>query len=208
MTSSAASSTTACVLAPVLPATSRPRVISWPNLVTTGRTALAVIIGLAAVVHGSGTALLAAYAVYWVGDVADGWLARRLRQETRLGAVLDIISDRACCAVLACCLAVLHPDLWPALAVFLLQFLVLDCILSLAFLSWPIDSPNDFYLVDRTIWRFNWSPPAKAVNTVAVAVVAAVAAGSVELAMSVAVAQLAVKTWSAHRVLALDPLGR
>ena len=41
-----------------------------------------------------------AYAVYWVGDIADGWAARRLGQETRAGAVLDIVSDRACTAVL------------------------------------------------------------------------------------------------------------
>ena len=46
-------------------------------------------------------ALLAlAYAVYWVGDILDGWSARRLGQETRLGAVLDIVSDRACTSVL------------------------------------------------------------------------------------------------------------
>ena len=41
-----------------------------------------------------------AYAVYWVGDILDGWSARRLDQETRLGAVLDIVSDRACTSVL------------------------------------------------------------------------------------------------------------
>lgn len=201
-----AAAMTSSALAPVLPVTGWPPIVNWPNVLTLTRTAVAVTIGLAAVVHASGTALLTAYAVYWVGDVLDGWLARRLRQETRLGAVLDIISDRACGAVLACGLVVLHPDLWPALAVFLLQFLVLDCVLSLAFLRWPIDSPNDFHLIDRTIWRLNWSPPAKAVNTVAV--VAAVAAGSVELALSLAVAQLALKIWSARQVLALDLPGR
>lgn len=197
---------TSATIAHALPAAGWPPVVSWPNAVTLTRTAVAVTIGMAAVVHTSATALLAAYTVYWVGDVLDGWLARRLRQETRLGAVLDIISDRACCAVLACGLVALQPALWPALAVFLLQFLLVDCILSLAFLRWPIDSPNDFHLVDPTIWRLNWSPPAKVVNTVAV--VAAVAAGSVELALSVAVAQLTLKLWSARQVLALDLPGR
>lgn len=183
------------------PAAGWPPAVNWPNTVTALRTVLAVTIGLFAVVHGSGAALLVAYAVYWVGDVLDGWLARLLRQETRLGAVLDIISDRACCAVLACGLAVLYPNLGPALTIFLLQFMVLDCLLSLAFLAWPIDSPNDFHLVDRTVWRINWSPPAKALNTVAV--VAAVAAGSLPLALSVAVGQVLLKSWSARRLFQL-----
>lgn len=178
-------------------------VCSWPNLITTVRTVLAVALGLEAVVQRSATLLLAAYGVYWVGDVLDGWVARRLDQETRLGAVLDIISDRACCAVLVCGLASLRPELWPALALFLLQFMVLDCVLSLAFLRWPLTSPNYFYLVDRGVWRLNWSPPAKALNTVAVA--GAVAAGSVLLATTVAAGQLALKAWSARRVLDLEP---
>lgn len=189
--------------APVAPSWDGLAVCSWPNLVTTVRTVLAVALGLEAVVQRSATLLLAAYGVYWVGDVLDGWVARRLDQETRLGAVLDIISDRACCAVLVCGLASLRPELWPALALFLLQFMVLDCVLSLAFLRWPLTSPNYFYLVDRGVWRLNWSPPAKALNTVAV--VGAVAAGSVLLATTVAAGQLALKAWSARRVLDLEP---
>lgn len=188
--------------APVAPSWDGLAVCSWPNLVTTVRTVLAVALGLEAVVQRSATLLLAAYGAYWVGDVLDGWLARRLDQETRLGAVLDIISDRACCAVLVCGLASLRPELWPALALFLLQFMVLDCVLSLAFLRWPLTSPNYFYLVDRRVWRLNWSPPAKALNTVAV--VGAVAAGSVLLATTVAAGQLALKAWSARRVLNLE----
>lgn len=189
--------------APVAPSWDGLAVCSWPNLVTTVRTVLAVALGLDAVVQRSATLLLAAYGAYWVGDVLDGWLARRLDQETRLGAVLDIISDRACCAVLVCGLASLRPELWPALALFLLQFMVLDCVLSLAFLRWPLTSPNYFYLVDRRVWRLNWSSPAKALNTVAV--VGAVAAGSVLLATTVAAGQLALKAWSARRVLDLEP---
>lgn len=189
--------------APVAPSWDGLAVCSWPNLITTVRTVLAVALGLEAVVQRSATLLLAAYGVYWVGDVLDGWVARRLDQETRLGAVLDIISDRACCAVLVCGLASLRPELWPALALFLLQFMVLDCVLSLAFLRWPLTSPNYFYLVDRGVWRLNWSPPAKALNTVAV--VGAVAAGSVLLATTVAAGQLALKAWSARRVLDLEP---
>lgn len=178
---------------------------TWANLATLIRTAVAVPIGMFALVHASAAALIVAYAVYWLGDMLDGWLARRLDQETRIGAVLDIVSDRACCGMLIGGLAVLQPQMWPALALYFSQFMVLDCALSLSFLSWPLLSPNYFYRVDRAVWRLNWSPPAKAINTVAV--VLAVASGRLTVALAVALSQLAMKTWSAHRVLTL-PAGR
>ena len=176
-----------------LPQSSRPlgRVGTVPNAVTLVRTVLAMGLGAYALVEQSGRVLLLAYAVYWVGDMLDGWSARRLRQETRLGAVLDIVADRACCAVLCCGLIVLVPELWPAVAVFLLQFMVVDCVLSLSFLRWRIDTPNDFHVVDPTVWRLNWSPVAKAANTAGV--VASVAVGSLPLELTVALAQLVLK---------------
>ena len=48
--------------------------------------------------------------------------------------------------------------------------MVVDLYLSLAFLAWPIRSPNYFYEVDRRIWRWNWSKPAKATNSALFAV--------------------------------------
>jgi phosphatidylglycerophosphate synthase len=177
-------------------------ITTWANAMTLARTSIAVPLGVYALVEASTALLVAAYATYWIGDMLDGWLARRLDQETRIGAVADIISDRACCGVLVCTLAVIHPNMWPALAVFLLQFMVLDCVLSLAFLRWDLVSPNYFYRVDRTVWRYNWSPPAKTVNTVSVVV--AVVSGWMPLALAIALAQLSLKLWTSHRVLTLD----
>ena len=172
-----------------------------PNLVTLVRTVGAVALGLVAVLESSPRLAAGAYAVYWIGDILDGWLARRLGQETRTGAVLDIVSDRACSAVLVCALVTINPSLWVALAIFLVQFMVVDCVLSLAFLRWPLLSPNHFGRVDEVIYRYNWSPPAKAVNTAGV--VLAVAAGSAVLATAIAVAQLALKCWSVRRLVTL-----
>ncbi|HET6668196.1 MAG TPA: CDP-alcohol phosphatidyltransferase family protein [Intrasporangium sp.] len=172
-----------------------------PNIVTAVRTVAAVVLGLAALLHRSPELLVGAYATYWVGDIIDGWSARRLGQETRIGAVLDIVSDRACMCVLAGAYLVLRPDAAAPMCVFLLQFMVLDCVLSLAFLGWPIKSPNDFHLVDRLVYRFNWSPPAKALNTSAVVV--AMLLGWVTLALVLGVALGVLKAWSAHRVLTL-----
>ncbi len=174
-----------------------------PNLVTLLRTVLAVVLGGYAIASADLGLLAVAYAVYWVGDIPDGWLARRLGQETRLGAVLDIVCDRACTGdALRRAGRVRARRCFPS-SRFLLSFTVLDSMLSLAFLCWPILGPNDFHLVDRGVWQLNWSPLAKAANTAGV--VGALALGWDAVAFAIAVAVLAVKIWSARRVLRLLP---
>jgi phosphatidylglycerophosphate synthase len=184
-----------------LPVPIASRTATVPNLITLVRTVAAVVLGIAALVSRSPDLLLAAYATYWIGDMLDGWSARLLGQETRIGAVLDILSDRACMGVLAGACLVLRPDTAAPMAVFLLQFMVLDCLLSLAFLGWPIKSPNDFHVVDRLVYRLNWSPPAKALNTSAV--VLSMLLGWVALALAIGLALTVLKAWSARRVLTL-----
>jgi CDP-diacylglycerol--glycerol-3-phosphate 3-phosphatidyltransferase len=141
-----------------------------PNAVTAVRTVIAVGLAVAAITQVSVRFLIAAYLVYWIGDILDGLSARALGQETRFGAVFDIVSDRACFALCATGLLVIRPDAALPVAVFLLHFLVLDCQLSLAFLRWPIVSPNYFYQVHAGVYRWNWWPPAKVLNTTALAV--------------------------------------
>ncbi|MCF0095410.1 CDP-alcohol phosphatidyltransferase family protein [Micromonospora sp. MH99] len=172
-----------------------------PNYITAVRTVAAVTVGVAALVAGSVVFLAVAYGIYWIGDMLDGWAARRLGQETRAGAVLDIVSDRACTAVLCVGLISLVPDVAVVALVFLLSFLVLDTMLSLAFLCWPVLSPNYFHLVDRQVWAWNWSPVAKAANTAGV--VGTIAFGQYRLALAVAVAVVVVKLWSVAAVARL-----
>ena len=167
---------------------------TWANRISVARTVLALGIGAAASVQRSLALLLVAYAVYWVGDVLDGQVARRTATETRQGAVLDILCDRASCGLLAATYIALQPEAAPAITVFLLQFMVVDCVLSLGFLRWPILSPNHFAQVDARLHRWNWSVPAKATNTAALVLL--VAAGAYEVALAVAVLQLALKSVS------------
>lgn len=172
-----------------------------PNYITAARTVAAVAVGVAALAAGSVALIAVAYAIYWLGDMLDGWAARRLGQETRAGAVLDIVSDRACTAVLCVGLVALVPGIAVLAVVFLLSFMVLDTMLSLAFLCWPIVSPNYFHEVDRRVWAWNWSPPAKAANTAGV--IAAIVLGQYPLALGIALAVLVVKLWSAAAVVRL-----
>lgn len=176
-------------------------VATLANAVTLVRTVVAVAIGVWAVAEGSLTLVAIGYGVYWVGDILDGAAARWRRQETRQGGVFDVVSDRACTSVLAAGFVVARPESAVPLAVFLLQFMVLDCMLTLAFLRWPIVSPNYFFVVDERVWRLNWSQPAKAANTGAVVVFLAL--GWVWVATAVALAVTVVKVWSLREVVRL-----
>ena len=178
------------------------RLVTVPNAVTAARTVAAIALALAAVTRVSVGWAVAAYLCYWLGDMLDGASARVLRQETRAGAVFDIVADRACCGACAAALLVLRPDLAVPVGVFLGQFLVVDCLLSLAFTRWPILSPNYFYLVHRGVYRWNWSPPAKAVNTAGLVLLALVAP-SPWWSTSFALGVTAIKVVSLRTVAAL-----
>lgn len=150
------------------------RLGTWASAVTLVRVVACVVLcGVAATAQDPGTArrlLAAALAVHWAGDIADGALARRLGQETVTGAVLDIAGDRLCvCAVYLGFLAT-APGFAVPVMVYLVEFVFVDTVLSLAFLRVGLVSPNYFHLVDRRVWRWNWWQPAKALNSALVAV--------------------------------------
>jgi len=148
------------------------------TIITFIRTAAAVtVIGFAMHADRSGgfwspalKLLVVGLVVYWAGDSLDGQVARRMHHETRIGAVLDIMSDRFCAAAFYLGLAWLHPEFTVPVLIYLAEFMVVDCFLSIAFLAWPIRSPNYFFVVDRTVYRFNWTHPAKATNSALFAV--------------------------------------
>jgi CDP-diacylglycerol--glycerol-3-phosphate 3-phosphatidyltransferase len=146
------------------------RLLTGATVITGVRTIASVVLAAVAAHQQSLTLLVVALGVYWVGDMLDGFYARVRDCETRIGAVLDIMCDRLNAAAFYIGLAWLQPDLSPAIFVYLAEFMVIDCFLSIAFLAWPIRSPNYFFVVDRTIWLWNWSKPAKAVNSALFAV--------------------------------------
>ncbi|MGB7448536.1 MAG: CDP-alcohol phosphatidyltransferase family protein [Ornithinimicrobium sp.] len=180
----------------------RERWNTAPNLITLIRTAVAVFLALAAASHESLTLVLVATAVYWVGDMADGAVARWLHRETRTGAVLDIACDRACAGAIYVGLVWLMPQMWLPIAVYLLSFGVLDLMLSLAFLRFPLASPNYFYLADPTIYRYNWSRVAKGLNS-ALFLAVVVLVGVPAVALALACLLLLLKAVSLHLLAAL-----
>jgi CDP-diacylglycerol---glycerol-3-phosphate 3-phosphatidyltransferase len=175
------------------------RLLTGATVITAVRTVVSVVLAAMAAHQQSLTLLVVALVVYWVGDMLDGFYARVRDCETRIGAVLDIMCDRFNAAAFYIGLAWLQPDLSPAIFVYLAEFMVVDCFLSIAFLAWPIRSPNYFFVVDRTIWLWNWSKPAKAVNSALFAVLLLVT-GWMWVGLAIASALLVLKCVSLHRL--------
>ncbi|MDQ1625142.1 MAG: CDP-diacylglycerol---glycerol-3-phosphate 3-phosphatidyltransferase [Actinomycetota bacterium] len=150
---------------------STENVLTYANGITLARTAGCLTAVTLSISTGRIWLLFAGLAIHCLGDMADGAVARFRDEETRAGAVLDIVSDRLCIAVYYLSYGhLVHAMLLP-IALFLFQFMVLDAHLSLAFLNWPLRSLNYFYLVDRLLYAWNWSTPGKAFNSGALVVV-------------------------------------
>lgn len=175
------------------------RVFTSATVVTFVRTIVAVVLAALAASQSSLTLLVVSLVVYWAGDSIDGWLARIRGCETRIGAVLDIMSDRFCAASFYVGLVWLHHEYAVPVFVYLFEFMVIDCFLSIAFLAWRVRSPNYFYVVDRTLWRWNWSKPAKTVNSSLFAVLLLVT-GWVWLGAAIAVCLVVLKSVSLVRL--------
>jgi CDP-diacylglycerol--glycerol-3-phosphate 3-phosphatidyltransferase len=141
------------------------RLWTGATVITFARTIASFVLCLVGIWQEELVWLVAGLGVYWVGDMADGAYARRFDCETRIGGVMDMLCDRLNCAAFYLGFAALQPEMILPVAVYLFEFLVIDFFLSLAFLAWPLRSPNYFYVVDERIYRWNWSKPAKAVNS-------------------------------------------
>lgn len=168
------------------------RLLTGATVITAVRTIASVVLVAMAAYDGDLRLLVAGLVVYWVGDMLDGFWARLRNCETRIGATLDILCDRMNAAAFYVGLAWLEPELAPAIFVYLFGFMVVDCFLSLAFLAWPVRSPNYFYVIDHRIWLWNWSKPAKAINSSLFAVLLLVT-GWMWVGLAIALALLALK---------------
>jgi CDP-diacylglycerol--glycerol-3-phosphate 3-phosphatidyltransferase len=175
------------------------RVGTSATVVTAVRTIVSVVLAGLAAQQSSLTLLVVALVVYWAGDSLDGYVARLRGCETRIGAVLDILCDRFCAAAFYLGLVWLKPDFAVPVFIYLAEFMVVDCFLSLAFLAWPVRSPNYFYVIDRPLWLWNWSKPGKAVNSSLFAVLLLVT-GWVWVAAAIATALLVMKSVSLVRL--------
>lgn len=115
----------------------RPDWQTWPNLITVVRFLLIpVFIGL--VVSGHPGWALVTLVVLGVSDWADGFIARRFDQGSKLGKALDPIADRL--AIIAIVLSLVLVGLlpWPSVAIIVL----VDAVLALLSFLWFRGNPD------------------------------------------------------------------
>lgn len=74
--------------------TTSDRVLTVPNVISTARILLVPVFVWATIVERSPYAINTLLVLIGVSDFLDGWIARRFRQVTELGKMLDPIGDR------------------------------------------------------------------------------------------------------------------
>ena len=178
------------------------QLLNAANVVTVIRTVASLALVTTAAVQHSWPWLLAGYLTYWIGDSADGNIARWRDQETRFGAVFDVVCDRINCISCALVLLLFIDAPWP-FAVFLFQFVVVDLPLTLLPMRWPVLSPNYFHLIDKLSYTLNWHVVAKVTNTTLL-ITLLVFVPDQRVALVAASVVLVIKLYSLGRVLRLQ----
>jgi CDP-diacylglycerol--glycerol-3-phosphate 3-phosphatidyltransferase len=149
---------------------SADRFFSEPNVITLFRLILSLVFFGLAVIKSSPVYNFIGLGVLWLGDVADGAWARRFKQETILGAEIDIIADRVEILFFYVNFLHFHPRLFLPVGLYIIEFAFIDFFLSYQFVKFGIISPNYFGRVDRTVYLLNYSPVAKFINSTAVTI--------------------------------------
>src|SRR5262245_34304529 len=99
------------------------RLLTSATVITLVRTVVSLGSSLAAAAQESLSLLVIGLIVYWVGDTLDGEFARWRQCETRIGAVVDMMSDRLNCAGFYIGLAWIHPIMAIPVSVYLFEFM-------------------------------------------------------------------------------------
>lgn len=141
---------------------------SIPSLITLGRLVGSLVFFVLAILRQDPLYNYIGLGLHWLGDFSDGYYARLFRQETVLGAEIDIIADRV--ETLFFFLNFLHfrPWLYLPVTLYLIDFAFVDFYLSNRFRAFGIISPNYFYRVDERVYRWNFSPLGKLANSTVV----------------------------------------
>jgi cardiolipin synthase (CMP-forming) len=117
-------------------ANQRPDWQTWPNLITLVRFLLIPVFVILVVTHHPGWALVS-LVVLGVSDWADGFIARRFHQESKLGKALDPVADRLSIIAIVLSLVLVGLLPWWVVAVVVLVDLVLLAMSSAMFRGSP-----------------------------------------------------------------------
>lgn len=171
-------------------------IYSESNILTLVRLSGCLVFFTLAAIENNPTANFIGLGIHWVGDYLDGRLARWRRQETILGAEIDLIADRIETLFFYVNFLRFEPALFLPVTAYLLDFAFVDFYLSYQFLKYDIISPNYFYKVDRTVHRLNFTTLGKFCNSTVVTLTLIFLPRLQLLALIFACGLIAVKTYS------------
>lgn len=171
---------------------------SEPNIVTLLRLILSLSFFILAITKSNPTYNFIGLGIHWLGDVLDGFYARKFKQETILGAEIDIIADRVETLFFYVNFLYFRPQLFLPVAIYLIDFAFVDFYLSYQFLKYDIISPNYFYKVDKTVYTLNFSPVGKFCNSTVVTLILIFLPQFQIIAVFFACALIGVKIFSIH----------
>jgi len=138
------------------------------TVITLSRLIISLVFFMLAILEQDVTYNYIALGIHWAGDVLDGFVARRFKQETIPGAELDLIADRIETLFFFVIFLHFRPQLVIPVGIYVLNFAFVDFYLGYQFNKFGLISPNYFDEVDTAVYRFNFSPPAKFINSTVV----------------------------------------
>lgn len=138
---------------------------SIPNIITLCRLGLSLSFFVLAIQRMNPTYNFIGLGIHWFGDVLDGMFARTFKQETIVGAEIDIIADRVEMLFFYAIFLMFNPSLFLPVVIYMIDFAFVDFYLSYQFIKYDIISPNYFYKVDPTVHTLNFSNVGKFCNS-------------------------------------------
>lgn len=181
---------------------------SIPNVITVIRFVGSLVFFVLAIVKMDLTYNFIGLVIHWIGDIADGNWARLFKQETIVGAEIDIIADRVGFLFFYVLYLIFKPELALPVALFVINFAFVDFYLSYQFIKFGLISINYFYKVDRTVYQLNFSLLAKPANTVVVTLTLIFFPQFWVFAAVFAAGLIVVKCYSIYRLYQLEPYKR
>jgi CDP-diacylglycerol--glycerol-3-phosphate 3-phosphatidyltransferase len=175
-------------------------VYSEASIITLLRFCLSLVFYILAIQKMSLTYCFIGLVIHWAGDLLDGFYARKFKQETILGAEIDIIADRVEVLFFYIIFLFFRPHLFLPAALYIIDFAFVDFYLSFQFLKFDIISPNYFYKVDGTVHRLNFSLLGKFSNSSVVTLILIFLPQFQVVATVWAAGLIGVKTYSIHRL--------
>jgi CDP-diacylglycerol--glycerol-3-phosphate 3-phosphatidyltransferase len=178
-------------------------VFSIPSVITLFRFGLSISFFILAIYRMDITYNYIGLVIHWLGDVADGNYARFFKQETIVGAELDLVADRVEILFFFIIFLLFYPHLYLPVTIYILNFAFLDFFLCYQFVKFDIISINYFDKVDPVVHRWNFSFWAKILNSTAIILLLILLPQLWVLTSVLAVVWVVIKSYSIYRLLKL-----